>query len=54
MGRLHNESNEKSGRLVNSKRNHVVDPQTEPDLLEAGKDDCQTPRRPLDQTCLQL
>ena len=24
-----------------SKRNHVVDPQTEPDLLEAGQDDCQ-------------
>ena len=37
-----------------SKRNHVVDPQAEPELLEAGKDDCQTPRRPLDQSCLQL
>ena len=36
------------------KRNHVVDPQIETDLLEAGKDDCQTPRRPLDQACLQL
>ena len=34
----------KSGRLVSSKRNHFVDPQAEPDLLEAGKDDCQTPR----------
>ena len=29
-----------SGRLVSSKRNRVVDPQAEPDLL---KDDCQAP-----------
>ena len=39
---------------ISSKRSHVVDPQAEPDLLEAGKDDCQTPRWPLDQTFLQL
>ena len=31
-----------------------MDPQAEPDLLEAGKNDCRTPRRRLDQTCLQL
>ena len=48
------ESNALSGRLVCSKRNHVVVPQTEPDSLEAGKDDCQTPRRPVDPACLQL
>ena len=46
--RLDNESSAQSGRLVSSKRNHVVDAQAEPDLLEAGKEDCQTPRRPLD------
>ena len=40
VGRLHNESNEQSGRLVSSKLNHAVDPQTEQDLLESGKDDC--------------
>ena len=31
-----------------------MDPPAGPDLLEAGKDDCHTPRRPLDQSCLQL
>ena len=35
----------KRGRFVSSKRNHVVDPPTEPGLLEAGKDDYQTPDR---------
>ena len=38
---LHNESNAQSGRLVSSKQNHVADPQAEPDLLEAVKDDCE-------------
>ena len=42
--RMRNESNAQSGRLISSKWNHVVDPQAEPDLLEAGKNDCQTPR----------
>ena len=28
--------------------------QAEPDLLEAGKDDCQARRRPLDLACLRL
>ena len=54
MGRLQNDSNAQSGRLVSSRRNHVVVSQAEPDSLQAGKDDCQTPRRPLDQACLQL
>ena len=45
------DSNAQSGRLDSSRRNHVVDPQAEPNLLEAGKDDCQTPRRLLDQAC---
>ena len=31
-----------------------MDPQAELDLLEAGEDDCQTPRRQSDQACLQL
>ena len=31
-----------------------MDLQAEPDFLKAGKDDCQTPRRPLDQAYLQL
>ena len=34
-------------RLVRSRRNHIVD-------SEAGEGDCQAPRRPLDQACLQL
>ena len=48
------ESNAQSGWFVSSKRIHVVDPQAEPDSLEAGKDDCRTPRKLLDQACLQL
>ena len=44
VGGLQKESNAHSGRLVSRKLNHVVDPQAEPDLLEAGKDDCQTPK----------
>ena len=40
--RQHNESNAQSGRLASNKRNYVVDPQAEPDLSEAKKDDCQT------------
>ena len=44
MGRPHDESNAQSGRLVGSKRNHDVDLQAEPDLLEAGRDDYRTPR----------
>ena len=44
--RLHAESNAQSGRLASNKQNHVVD---SPDL-EAGKDDCQAPRRPLDHS----
>ena len=51
VGRLLDDSNARSGRLDSSRRNHVVDPQAEPNLLEAGKDDCQTPRRLLDQAC---
>ena len=51
---LHNESNAGSGRLVSSKRNHVVDPQAEPDLLKTANDDCQIPQRPLGQAYLQL
>ena len=31
-----------------------MDLEVQPDVLEAGKDDCQTPRRPLDQACVQL
>ena len=54
VGRVHTESNTQSGRLANIKQNHVVDSQAEPDLLEAGKDDCQAPRRPLDHARLQL
>ena len=42
----------KTRRQCSSTRNHVVGPQTELDLLEAG--DSRTPGRPLDQACLQL
>merc|ERR1712136_328009 len=34
---------------MGSKGNHVVDPQTEQEKLETGKNDCQTPRRTLDE-----
>ena len=44
----------RSGRPVGSKRNHVVDLQTEQDVLETGKNGCQTPRRSLDTAYLQL
>ena len=37
VGRLHSESNAQCGRLVSGKRNHVVDPQAEPDFLEAER-----------------
>ena len=46
--------NTQSGRLASSVQKHDVDSQAEPDLLEAGKDDCRTPRRPFDQARLQL
>ena len=49
--RLDNESNAQSGRLVCSKRNHVVDPSAEPDLLEASKDDCQAPPKTVGPSC---
>ena len=54
MGRLHSESNVQSRRLVGRRRNHVVDPQTQQDFLEAGKIDCQTPQRSLNKVHLQL
>ena len=54
MCRPHNESNAQSGRFVSNKRNHVVYPQAELDSVVFGKDVGQTPRRSLDQACLQL
>ena len=44
----------KTRRQCSSTRNHVVGPQTEPDLLEAGRGGSQTPKRPLDQACFQV
>ena len=37
VGRLHKVSNTQSGRLPSSNQNHVVDSQTEPDLLETDR-----------------
>ena len=39
---------------LGSEWNHVADPQTEQDILEAGKNHCHTPRRSLDKASLQL
>ena len=54
-GRLHEESHTQSGRVADSEQKHVVDSQAaETDLLETGKDNCQAPQSPLDQTRLLL
>ena len=54
MGRLHSAHNPLGGRPVGSKWDHVVDPQAEQHALEVSKNDCQTPRRPLDKTHLLM
>ena len=54
MGRQHSAGNSQCRRFVGSKWDHVVDPQTEQDVMEVSKNDCQAQRRLLDQACLQL
>ena len=49
-----NESNTQSVRNISSNDNLVMDSQTDPNLLDSDKIDCQAPRRSSDQVCLSL